>query len=120
MVWCLAMGNIIGPKGIQRDSRKSALIPADPSCSRYHRGLQNLCGENNCFLNVCLQTLWHSKCFRSEVTKLEENPLLHISYSDMVSAVNSLFAELQYSEKTVLAVPEIRDQLLTIDPGNEN
>ncbi len=116
------MGNIIGSKGIPppRDPLKTVLSPGSSGKLSHHRGLQNLCGENNCFLNVCLQALWNSRAFRVEVAKLEENPLVQISYSDMVSAVNTLFAEFQYSDQKVITVPEIRDQLLTIDPGKQN
>ena len=31
----------------------------------FFRGLQNM-GENNCFLNVVIQTLWHLGSFRSQ------------------------------------------------------
>ena len=36
---------------------------------KIHRGLQNF-GENNCFLNVTVQALWHLNPFRSELLRL--------------------------------------------------
>lgn len=35
-----------------------------------HKGLINLTGENNCFLNVTIQALWHLGPFRIELQKL--------------------------------------------------
>jgi hypothetical protein len=35
-----------------------------------HKGLVNLTGENNCFLNVTIQALWHLGPFRIELQKL--------------------------------------------------
>ncbi|KXZ54862.1 hypothetical protein GPECTOR_4g934 [Gonium pectorale] len=35
------------------------------------RGLQNLGGEHNCFLNVTLQSLWHLRCFREAMLALD-------------------------------------------------
>ena len=30
------------------------------------KGLENLFGQNNCFLNVVIQSLWHLKSFRDK------------------------------------------------------
>ena len=38
--------------------------------TRTHKGLSNYTGENNCFLNVTIQALWHLGPFRFEVQKL--------------------------------------------------
>ena len=35
-----------------------------------HRGLANAVGENNCFLNVTVQALWHLGPFRTELQRL--------------------------------------------------
>lgn len=39
-------------------SASSALLP--------EKGLDNRPGQNNCFLNVCIQALWHLGAFRSQ------------------------------------------------------
>ena len=36
----------------------------DPRAPPHHKGLRNREGENNCFLNVCIQALWHLDAFR--------------------------------------------------------
>jgi hypothetical protein len=33
------------------------------------QGLRNLTGENNCFLNVALQSLWHLNSFRTHMSE---------------------------------------------------
>jgi hypothetical protein len=38
-----------------------------------HRGLTNQVGENNCFLNVTIQALWHLGPFRLKLKKLIHN-----------------------------------------------
>ncbi|GIL82776.1 hypothetical protein Vretimale_8343 [Volvox reticuliferus] len=37
---------------------------------QYVRGLQNLGGQHNCFLNVIIQSLWHLRSFREAVLQL--------------------------------------------------
>lgn len=45
-----------------------------PHCLRLgasiHRGLDNYTGENNCFLNVILQTFWHLRSIRRLILRL--------------------------------------------------
>ncbi len=35
------------------------------------QGLRNLSGQNNCFLNASLQTLWHLPAFRKSLEEIE-------------------------------------------------
>ncbi len=37
--------------------------------TKVHKGLLNGIGENNCFLNVTIQALWHLGPFRAELRK---------------------------------------------------
>lgn len=37
------------------------------------KGLENKTGENNCFLNVVIQSLWHLKRFRSKFFEWTEH-----------------------------------------------
>jgi len=36
----------------------------------FHKGIQNLVGQNNCFLNVVIQVLWHVDGFRITLQKM--------------------------------------------------
>jgi hypothetical protein len=106
---------------------------------KIHRGLQNF-GENNCFLNVTVQALWHLNPFRSELLRLISNyvpgkslydddidnmngmdvteedldPSPPPTYSSVVDALCNLFTKYQLSDKSVLPPTELRMTLSTI------
>lgn len=81
-----------------------------------HRGLVNLTGENNCFLNVTIQALWHLDCFRSAIQCAEAAADIHeISIDDMITIVNSLFAQYEFSEGAAVPPTELRNRLVVID-----
>ena len=42
-------------------------VPAE--AAPHYKGLRNNAGENNCFLNVCIQALWHVEAFRTRITQ---------------------------------------------------
>lgn len=50
------------------DTHLSALHRTAFEVTSLHRGLQNDTGENNCFLNVTIQALWHLGPFRAHLT----------------------------------------------------
>ena len=55
--------------------------PMQPDLRRQvtlHRGFDNYWGENSCFLNVCVQALWHLKPFRDEFLGRGQPPLSSI------------------------------------------
>ena len=57
-----------------------------PGCLAYeptrtHKGLSNYAGENNCFLNVTIQALWHLGPFRHEIQKLLSQTHINASNS---------------------------------------
>ncbi|EFJ48600.1 hypothetical protein VOLCADRAFT_104654 [Volvox carteri f. nagariensis] len=54
-------GGIVYHPGASRQPRELLLV----------RGLQNLGGQHNCFLNVIIQSLWHLRSFREAVLQLD-------------------------------------------------
>ena len=90
-----------------------------------HVGLENLSGENNCFLNSTIQALWHLNMFRerilySEHTGGEENIDLIFPNEDndptldTLGAVCSLFAQYQYTEEQCIPTTEIRCEFISV------
>lgn len=49
--------------------------------SNIHKGLANPHGENNCFLNVSVQALWHMNCFREHLKERIDLVLLESDFS---------------------------------------
>lgn len=77
-----------------------------------HRGLRNLAGENNCFLNATIQALWHLGPFRYQMQKAmsmnkgttkEEGEKL-----GLFDALCNLFIQYQYTELKILPPTELR------------
>ncbi len=82
-----------------------------------HRGLQNMAGENNCFLNVTVQALWHLDTFRDAIRREEAtSDVNELCLDDMLVIVNSLFAQYEYSDRPVLPPTELRNVLTALDP----
>ncbi|GLC41576.1 hypothetical protein PLESTM_001216400 [Pleodorina starrii] len=52
-------------------------VSGQPRMLQLVRGLQNLGGQHNCFLNVIIQSLWHLRSFREAV--------LHVSVDDVAT-----------------------------------
>jgi hypothetical protein len=87
-----------------------------------HKGLQNLDGENNCFLNVTIQALWHLGPFRIELQRLlieqqhqRNNENIKPSGDkesekdpDLISVLSNLFVQYEFSELSVLPPTELR------------
>ena len=114
-----------------------------PSCLAYaptntHKGLSNFTGENNCFLNVTIQALWHLGPFRFEVQNLlnnnnktnienteqiDDNESLIINKNQnerqseknsLVEALCNLFVQYEFSEVNILPPTELRNTLSTL------
>jgi hypothetical protein len=82
-----------------------------------HRGLSNLEGENNCFLNVTLQALWHLGPFRSHLIKFvsnSDNGVVTCPKGGLLEALCDLFVQYQYTDVSVLLPNEIRQSLSTL------
>lgn len=78
-----------------------------------HRGLQNTAGENNCFLNVTIQALWHVGQFRVELSKCLSSVSQQSSeYGDTImSAVSNLFVQYEFADMSTLPPTELRQML---------
>ena len=70
------------------------------------RGLRNETGQNNCFLNVVVQTLVHVRSFRRALGRIKGS-----SSSQLVRSLQTLFAFYKYSEQRVLPPDEVRAAL---------
>ena len=89
--------------------------------TKTHKGLRNLVGENNCFLNATIQTLWHLGPFRHEMQKLIsrnrdknlENKADGVEEKKMglLEALCNLFVQYQYTELSILPPTELRTTL---------
>ena len=85
-----------------------------------HKGLRNLSGENNCFLNATIQALWHLGPFRYELQKLISKAKLTDGKSSseiggkkmgLLDALCNLFVQYQYTELSILPPTELRETL---------
>ena len=106
-----------------------------------HKGLLNRKGENNCFLNVAIQTLWHVNAFRYELQNLFKNlksdkdnldsswvkVSLHTDESTVTGNLNpsdkeklilptlgKLFHDYEFSDISVLPPTKLREVLYNI------
>ncbi|XP_065295232.1 serine-rich adhesin for platelets [Dermacentor albipictus] len=73
------------------------------------KGLLNMPGQNNCFLNSAVQVLWHLDIFRRSFRDLSG----HICMSDscIFCALKELFAQFQYSQESALPPDALRRAL---------
>jgi hypothetical protein len=60
-----------------------------------HRGLRNLTGQNNCFLNSALQTLWHLPKFREALANYSAPPI-EAGTPAILPPLQTLFANFAY------------------------
>ncbi|KAL6050243.1 Ubiquitin specific peptidase [Balamuthia mandrillaris] len=70
------------------------------------KGLVNKPGQNNCFLNVCIQALWHLDSFRAKF--VNEGSHVHRGSSCIYCALKQLFKEYQFSESETLPPTALR------------
>ena len=67
------------------DDGRSLVFPLPAS----HRGLANSAGQNNCFLNVTVQALWHLGPFRTELRRLIDH---QVHENNTERSMNSSYA----------------------------
>ena len=95
------------------NARKLAFSDTDT-----HKGLRNLTGENNCFLNATIQALWHLGPFRYQMQKLMSmNKVITETSNEegctkkklgLFDALCNLFIQYQYTELKILPPTELR------------
>jgi hypothetical protein len=93
-----------------------------------HRGLKNEIGENNCFLNVTIQALWHLGPFRAHLTSYinEHTGGSHLSSSDpdrpraksariptgsLLESLCNLFIQYEFTDMPALPATQLRTSL---------
>jgi hypothetical protein len=90
-----------------------SMITAYASTS-LHRGLENKAGENNCFLNVTIQALWHLGPFRLKLKKLINNYQANIHFipkGGLLDSLCNLFIEYEFTDQDVLPPYSLRECL---------
>lgn len=73
------------------------------------KGLLNMPGQNNCFLNSAVQVLWHLDIFRRSFRDLSGH--ICMSESCIFCALKELFAQFQYSQESALPPDALRRAL---------
>lgn len=93
------------------------------------KGLLNHAGENNCFLNVVIQSLWHLDAFRTKFTSHQKEH--KHSETCVFCALEVIFTQYEFSTESclpptvlreamaILFKPQQRFQLFEIDDASE-
>lgn len=93
-----------------------------------HRGLKNETGENNCFLNVTIQALWHLGPFRAHLTsyiherqqqgtskvKSKNVQSKGAAAVGLLDALCNLFVQYEFSDQSALPPTELRECLMSV------
>ncbi|XP_015795546.1 uncharacterized protein LOC107371908 [Tetranychus urticae] len=74
------------------------------------KGLLNMPGQNNCFLNSAIQVLWHLDIFRRSFRELSGHACMG-SESCIFCALKELFTQFQYSQESALPPDSLRKAL---------
>eukprot|EP01114_Cavostelium_apophysatum_P014332 TRINITY_DN3689_c0_g1_i4.p1 TRINITY_DN3689_c0_g1~~TRINITY_DN3689_c0_g1_i4.p1 ORF type:complete len:590 (+),score=108.12 TRINITY_DN3689_c0_g1_i4:1276-3045(+) len=94
------------------NSRGHGHITRSSSTSSFgEKGLENKTGENNCFLNVVIQSLYHLDPFRNLFLSSESNHLHSGNGSDescIFCALAIIFAQFEYGEQETLTPISLR------------
>ena len=105
----------VTPTILPRISHRSS----SPVCNETstHKGLSNNVGENNCFLNVAIQTLWHLGPFRYEMQKRiasrnnGQNGGSQNVETEMMEALCNLFVQYEHADLATIPSTELRKTL---------
>jgi hypothetical protein len=84
-----------------------------------NKGLDNKFGENNCFLNVVIQSLWHLKDFRNNFKKQEKHVHSKEANSCIFCALEVIFTQFDYSENESLPPTALREALSQVFVSQE-
>eukprot|EP01120_Amphizonella_sp_Union-15-10_P016997 TRINITY_DN9292_c0_g1_i3.p1 TRINITY_DN9292_c0_g1~~TRINITY_DN9292_c0_g1_i3.p1 ORF type:complete len:270 (-),score=30.20 TRINITY_DN9292_c0_g1_i3:21-830(-) len=99
----------------RRDSYRSVLEQkrgtiSTPLASPVAKGLANAPGENNCFLNVVIQSLWHIRSFSKQFLACEQH--VHSNVQNCTfCALKSILNEYVYSDGNVITPAILRKSL---------
>src|SRR3990167_4966313 len=79
------------------------------------KGLQNRAGENNCFLNVVIQSLWHVDSFRRRFGMWTDKQHHHTgNVSCVFCALGSVFTQYAFSDDAFIPPSALRTALHVI------
>eukprot|EP01040_Poterioochromonas_malhamensis_P000590 gene590-630_t len=95
--------------------------------TQQHRGLTNKAGENNCFLNVTIQALWHLGPFRVHlqqlIASLKGHNVTGLSQTEkkktFLFALCNLFIQYEFTDQDVLPPNELRESLSALSADFE-
>ncbi|OQR85380.1 inactive ubiquitin carboxyl-terminal hydrolase [Achlya hypogyna] len=73
-----------------------------------HKGLTNYSGQNNCFLNVIIQSLWHLDSFRVLISSADHASLHAVDDPCLLCELREIFAFYEFSDETALAPDNVR------------
>lgn len=74
-----------------------------------HKGLYNSIGLHHCFLNVCIQSLWHLHSFRQQF--LQQTTHQHIVEPCIYCALKTIFIQYQSSNQLIIPPDVLRTAL---------
>ncbi|GFZ17061.1 ubiquitin carboxyl-terminal hydrolase-related protein [Actinidia rufa] len=88
----------------------------------YGTGLKNEVGENNCFLNVIIQTLWHLRWFRGEFLARSTSEHVHVGDPCVTCALYDIFTALSMAsmdmQREAVAPTSLRTALRNLYPDS--
>ncbi|XP_022240584.1 inactive ubiquitin carboxyl-terminal hydrolase 54-like [Limulus polyphemus] len=99
---------VLTPK-ITELQMKQLMNQRDSMSMDYYKGLLNMPGQNNCFLNSAVQVLWHLDIFRRSFRELSGHTCM--AECCIFCALKELFAQLQYSQESALPPDALRHAL---------
>ncbi|KAF0684515.1 Aste57867_23514 [Aphanomyces stellatus] len=76
--------------------------------SSMHKGLTNHIGQNNCFLNVIIQSLWHLDSFRVLIKSSDHTTFHTIHDTCLLCELKEIFTYYEFSEERALAPDNVR------------
>lgn len=85
------------------------MTPRNSMSITYTKGLLNMPGQNNCFLNSAVQVLWHLDIFRRSFREIKGHACM--GESCIFCALKELFAQFQYSQESALPPDALRRAL---------
>ncbi|KAL4110281.1 hypothetical protein PRIC1_001973 [Phytophthora ramorum] len=85
-----------------------------------HRGLLNASGENNCFLNVVIQSFWHLTSMRHFLLHVEVKDESRSVESNVLRALKSMITEYDDTSSGVLHSRAIRKGLSVLYSADKN